>query len=83
MNISSVIVRTRPGLISRVRDALAQIPGVEVHRSTPDGRLIVTIEDCPAGSTADAFIKLHNLDGVIGASLVYQYCDDEIQEAKP
>lgn len=80
MNISSVIVRARPEKLASVRSALARIPGVDVHQDAPDGRVIVTIEDCADGSTADAFIAMHNLDGVIGASLVYQYCDDGLEQ---
>jgi nitrate reductase NapD len=84
MNISSVIVRARPEKLPALRLGMAQIPGVEVHAATADGHLIVTIEDRPGFSTADAFVKLHNLDGVIAASLVYQYCDDGTgQEASP
>jgi nitrate reductase NapD len=82
VNISSVIVRARPEKLALVRDALARTPGVDVHADTPDGRLIVTVEDCAGDSNADVFIRFHNLDGVIGASLVYQYCDDDIQEAR-
>ena len=84
MNISSVIVRARPDKLTALRAGIAAIPGVEIHTESDDGRLIVTIEDRAGCSTADAFVQLHNLDGVIGVSLVYKYCDDEIdQEAKP
>ena len=86
MNISSVIVRTRPEKLPTLRTAMREIPGVEIHTESEDGRLIVTIEDRPGCSTADAFVQLHNLDGVIGVSLVYQYSDDGIdqdQEAQP
>jgi nitrate reductase NapD len=82
MNICSVIVRARPERLASVRGNLARIAGVEVHGDTADGRVIVTIEDCADGSGADAFVKLHNVDGVIGASLVYQYCD-EASEPEP
>jgi len=84
VNISSVIVRARPEKLAALRAGMAAIPGVEIHTESEDGRLIVTIEDRAGSSTADAFVQLHNLDGVIGVSLVYQYCDDGIdQEANP
>jgi periplasmic nitrate reductase NapD len=78
MNISSVIVRTRPEKLGAVLDGLALIPGVEVHADPGDGRLVLTIEDREGCSTADAFVSMHQLDGVLTASLVYEYCDDDL-----
>jgi nitrate reductase NapD len=80
MNISSVILRARPEKIPGVRNDLAAIPGVEIHADGGDGRLILTIEDGAGNAPADVFLKLHQLDGVISASLVYQYCDDELPQ---
>ena len=82
MNISSVILRARPEKLGGVRNGLAAIPGVEIHADGNDGRLVLTIEDGEACAPPDVFRKLHELDGVISASLVYQYCDDGLpQEA--
>lgn len=78
MNISSVVIRTRPEQLETVRGRVAALPGVEVHAATPEGRLVVTLEDTSVATAADTFIRLHNVDGVLGASLVYQYSDDEI-----
>jgi nitrate reductase NapD len=82
VNISSVILRARPEKLPGVRNDLAMIPGVEIHADGNDGRLILTIEDGAGYAPPDVFLKLHELDGVISASLVYQYCDDGLpQEA--
>jgi nitrate reductase NapD len=80
MNISSAVVRARPDRASSVREVIAGIPGVEIHAGAGDGRLVVTIEDGEGYSTADAFMRLHQIDGVINVSLVYQYCDDGTEE---
>jgi nitrate reductase NapAB chaperone NapD len=45
----------------------------------PDGRLVVTVEDTNVATAADTYLKLHNIDGVLGASLVYQYSDDGLE----
>lgn len=76
MNISSVVLRAWPEKLPGVRNDLAAIPGVEIHADEGDGRLVLTIEDGAGPAPADTFLKLHQLDGVISASLVYQYCDD-------
>lgn len=82
MNISSVILRAQPEKLPGVRDGLAAIPGVEIHADGGDGRLVLTLEDGAGYAPPDVFSKLHQLDGVISASLVYQYCDDGLpQEA--
>ena len=38
MNISSIIVHAKPTELSSVRGSLEQIPGVEIHAVTDDGR---------------------------------------------
>ena len=78
MNISSVVIRSRPEQLEAVRRRVAALPGVEVHAATLEGRLVVTLEDTSVATAAETFITLHNVDGVLGASLVYQYSDDEL-----
>jgi periplasmic nitrate reductase NapD len=80
MNISSVVVRANPRKLEAVRTQLAALPGVEICADCNDGRVVVTIEDTPRSSTADAYASLHAIDGVINAALVYQYCDDAFPE---
>lgn len=80
MDISSVILRARPEKLGGVRKDLLAMPGVEIHADGDDGRLILTIEDGEGYAPPDVFLKLHQLDGVISASLVYQYCDDGLPQ---
>ena len=80
MNISSVILRARPDKLAAVRNGLAAMPGVEIHADGNDGRLVLTIEDGEGYAPPDVFLKLHALEGVLSASLVYQYCDDDFPE---
>ena len=80
MNISSVILRARPDMLGSVRNGLAALPGVEIHADGNDGRLVLTIEDTEGSVPADVFLRLHALDGVLSASLVYQYCDDHLAQ---
>ena len=76
MNITSVIVHAMPHRLEELRARLAELPGVEIHAATPEGRFIVTVEDTPHASAADTVIALHRLEGVLAAAMVYQYSDE-------
>ncbi len=75
MNISGLVVHTKPEKIEAVRGALAALTGVEVHAATADGRLVVTVEGEGDTGTADTLFKIHGLEGVVTAALVYNYFD--------
>ena len=84
-NICGVLVHTRPGNVEDVKSRLAALPGVEVHAATEEGRLVVTVEDTPEHLALDTINDIFQTEGVINASLVYQYTDDEDlpQESAP
>ena len=80
MDIASAVVHAVPGRRDEVRAQLEGLHGVEIHAETADGRFIVTPEDTPAGSAADAIMRLHTLDGVLSAAMVYQYSESETRD---
>lgn len=84
-NICGVLVHTRPGNVEDVKGRLADLPGVEVHAATEEGRVVVTVEDTPERLAIDTISDIFQTEGVINASLVYQYTDDEDlpQESAP
>lgn len=75
MNISGLVVHATPEKIETVRGALTALDGVEVHAATADGRLVITVEGVGDKETADTLFKIHGLEGVVTASLVYNYFD--------
>jgi nitrate reductase NapD len=77
MDIASAVVHAVPGRKDEVRAQLERLRGVEIHAETPEGRFVVTAEDTADGTAADAVMRMHTLDGVLTAAMVYQYCDDE------
>ena len=79
MNISGVLVRSRPENIDAVTARLETIHGVEVHGANPNGRLVVTVEETGDRAMADTVIKMQNLPGVISASMIYYQHDDPDQ----
>jgi nitrate reductase NapD len=51
--------------------------GVEVHAVSAEGRLIVSIEAASDRETADTFVAIQELAGVLSASLVYCHFEAE------
>jgi nitrate reductase NapD len=84
MEISSMILRTRPQDFHRVRMQLAAIPGVEIHGESDEDKIVVTVEDGEGYRVEDSITRLHEVDGVMAVALVYEYCDNalETEEAK-
>jgi nitrate reductase NapD len=84
-NICGVLVHARPSSVEDVRGRLAALPGVEVHAATEEGRVVVTVEDTPEHLAIETISDIFQTAGVINASLVYQYTDDEDlpQESAP
>lgn len=81
MNISSVVITTRPDRADQLAVELGTLPGVEVQARVADGRIAATLEDHALASVADTYVRLHTLPGVQSVSLIYQYSDDNESEA--
>ncbi len=77
MNISSAILHIAPLQLTAARTAIEQLPGVEIHAESPEGKMVVVIEDSDTNSAADTYVALHGIPGVASVAMVYQYSDDE------
>jgi nitrate reductase NapD len=77
MNISSIVVQTHPQNTAVLQGELAGLSGVEVHAVKADGRIVITVEDTPNNAPADTLMNVQNMQGVLSALLIYNYCDDE------
>lgn len=81
-HICGLLVQIRPDRLEDARSGLMALPGVEIHHATDDGRLVVTVEDSEEATAGDIMHRLHDVKGVVAASLVYHYHDTgEIGEA--
>jgi periplasmic nitrate reductase NapD len=80
MNISGVVVCVQPEQRGDIQEQLAKLAGVVLHAVQDDGRMVITIEDTPENQPADILMRVQNLKGILSASLIYNYCDDEHQE---
>lgn len=77
-NVCGVLVHAILEQIGQVRNHLESLNGVEVHQTTDDGRLVVTVESGSRRYVADTISSLHEIDGVLSASMVFQF-NDEIE----
>jgi nitrate reductase NapD len=78
MNISSIVIHARPQDSTRLRGELAEMPGVDVHAVLDDGRIVITVEDTPENAPAETLMQVQNMQGVLNAALIYNYCDEQI-----
>jgi nitrate reductase NapD len=81
MNIAGVLLQVHPDRLDDVRSALDRFPGVELHKVTEDGRLLVTVEE--EGAQGDTVLALHRLEGVLAASVAYHHFEPEDEDAGP
>lgn len=77
MNISSAVLHVAPTCLEQAKAALQAMPGVEVHAHTPEGKMVVVLEDEDTESAANKYVALHALPGIASVAMVYQYADDE------
>ena len=82
-NICGMVVRANDNRSDDVHASLQAIPGVEIH-AAETGRMIVTVENESYREVADTVHNIQFIDGVVSASLVYQYSDqhDTQQESE-
>ena len=77
MNISSAILHVVPARLDDACAVLAGMPGVEIHARSPEGKVVVTLEDDDTEAAANRYVALHGVPGVAAVAMVYQYSDEE------
>ncbi|MDY0105681.1 MAG: chaperone NapD [Giesbergeria sp.] len=86
MNISSAIVYARSEREPALREQLLQVPGVEVHAATEDGKVIVTIEAENDRAAIDTYEAIGRIDGVLNVAMIFQqtesHPDQELEQCK-
>jgi len=77
IHVSGVLVHANPESLESVQTQLESVPGVEIQTVSPEGRLVTVIERPTDNELADVFTYMQNTTGVLSASLVYHYSDNE------
>jgi len=73
MNICGCLVHVSREALSGARAQMEGMAGVEVHAATPDGRLVVVVEDTAEAPASDIIMSLHQIPGVYSLTLNYHH----------
>lgn len=82
MNISGILVQTKPENTQKVIDKIKSTSFCEYHMHDEKGRIVVTIE---GKGVEEEIIKLKQLqvvEGVLAADMMYAYAEDELNEIR-
>ncbi len=75
MSIASLVLRIRPETRFDAESALTALPGVECHGMSPDGKLVVTVEDVEGAAMSDTLIAIHRVPQILATTLAYENSD--------
>lgn len=77
MNISGVLILIKPEFQHSIADALTQLPGVELHAVTEQGKMVVTLEMHSLSNAVDCLTQIQMLEGVLSVAMTYNQIVDE------
>ena len=77
MNICGILVHAHPEGFDAVRQRLIDVPGVEVHGISDEGRAVVTLEDENEDQLADSMQAIQTMEGVLSASMIYHHREED------
>ncbi len=76
MPICSFVVQAKPQHAEAVSRNLNDMDGVEVHAQNEHGKMVVTIDHPDREYCGSVIIDMNRINGVMSASLVYEYQED-------
>lgn len=83
ISVCGVMVFVLPEKREEVEARMYEIPGLEIHGASEEGKLVVTIETDSYKKTGDAVTRLQNVEDILSISMIYQHAetvDDEQDE---
>ncbi len=75
IHVVSLVVYANASRAAEVADAIARLPGVEVHATDGHGKLVVVVETGGDADMAAAIGRVDRTAGVICTALVYQQAE--------
>ena len=73
LHIAGIVVYAHAKCAQRAATSIANLPGVVLHATNPQGKLVVTLEASSGREIAARIDEIQRLDSVLSASLVYQH----------
>lgn len=75
-HITSFVILCRPQMRHRARDAIAELPGVEIYHCGDDGKIVAVAEGGNEFHIGDALVRMQNAPGVVAANMAYHGIDE-------
>ncbi len=82
MNISGILVQTKPENTDSVIESIKSTDFCEYHMHDEKGRIIVTIEGEGVEEEIKKLKQLQVVKGVITADMMYAYAEDELDKIR-
>ncbi len=82
MNLSSIVVLTKPELLEEVLKSIKASDYCEYHLHDEKGRIIVTIEGENTEEEINKLKKLQTIPHVISAEMAFAYSEDELEQER-
>ncbi|MCJ0972558.1 chaperone NapD [Pseudomonas sp. PS1] len=71
LHIASLLVHCRPELIDAVKGNLSLLPDIELHQTSPAGKIVVVIEAEHERRILETIDRIQQIPGVLNAALIY------------
>jgi len=75
LHITGLVVHSTPKRVASVSDVIASMQGARVHATSPNGKIVVTLEASTSDEMMSMITGIQRADGVLSAALVYQCAD--------
>ena len=82
MNLSSVVVQTRPEHLDEVLRAIKASPDCEYHLHDEKGRIIITIEGKDTEEEVKKLKNVQALPHVVSAEMAFAYSEEELEQER-
>ena len=76
VEIASILVQARPERLDAVARAVEVLPGAQIYRRDPKGKLVVVLEARDVGSIGAALNRISMMPDVLTAALVFHGTDE-------
>jgi len=85
LHVAGVLARTRPDDTAAVVARITDLPGAEVHATSADGKVVVTLEAFDSQMLSERLALLPLVAGVLSAVLVYQHHEllEDMRDGSP
>jgi nitrate reductase NapD len=80
--VAGVLVHVSVHALDRVSHAIGALREARVHASSPQGKLVVTLEASSRDTVASTLSRIEQMPGVLSARLVYEHAEQVDDDAR-